>query len=47
MVQADVFALHPRLTADTAFVADWPLTRVVLMDDARYVWIILVPRRPG
>ena len=47
MVQADVFALHPRLTADTVFVADWPLTRVVLMDDARYVWLILVPRRPG
>ncbi len=47
MTQASAFALHPRLAADTAFVADWPLTRVVLMDDARYVWIVLVPRRAG
>ncbi len=39
------FALHPRLEADTAFVADWPLCRVLAMDDARYPWLILVPRR--
>ena len=38
------FALHPRLAADTAFVADWPLSRVLLMNDARYRWLILVPR---
>lgn len=38
------FALHPRLTADTAFVTDWPLSRVLLMNDARYAWIVLVPR---
>lgn len=39
------FILHPRLAADTAFVADWELSRVLLMDDARYAWAILVPRR--
>jgi len=39
------FVLHPRLAADTAFVADWDLSRVLLMDDARYPWAILVPRR--
>ncbi len=39
------FALHPGLDADTAFVADWPLCRVLLMNDARYPWLILVPRR--
>jgi diadenosine tetraphosphate (Ap4A) HIT family hydrolase len=39
------FVLHPRLAADTASVVDWPLSRVLLMDDARYPWIILVPRR--
>ena len=39
------FRLHPRLEADTAFVADWPLCRVLLMNDARYPWLILVPRR--
>ena len=39
------FALHSGLDADTAFVADWPLCRVLLMNDARYPWVILVPRR--
>ena len=41
------FALHPRLAADTHFVADWPLCRVLLMNDARYPWLVLVPRREG
>ncbi|HEY1708206.1 MAG TPA: HIT family protein [Rhizomicrobium sp.] len=41
------FALHERLSADTVFVADWPLSRVLLMNDARYPWLILVPRRAG
>lgn len=40
------FSLHPRLEADTAFAGDWPLSRVLLMDDARYPWLVLVPRRP-
>lgn len=39
------FTLDPRLAADTAFVADWGLSRVLLMDDARFPWLILVPRR--
>lgn len=39
------FSLHPRLAADTVFVADWTLSRVVAMNDARYPWLILVPRR--
>jgi len=41
------FSLHPRLEADAAFVADWALTRVLLMNDARYPWLVLVPRRSG
>ena len=41
------FELHPRLAADTVFIADWSLSRVLLMNDARYPWIILVPRRVG
>ena len=41
------FVLHPRLAADTAFIADWPLSRVLLMNDARFPWLILVPRRDG
>ena len=39
------FTLHPRLQSDTALIADWPLSRVLLMNDARYAWLILVPRR--
>jgi len=39
------FELHSRLAADTAFVADLKLCRVLLMNDARYPWLILVPRR--
>lgn len=40
-----MFELHPRLEDDTAFVADWPLSRVLLMNDMRFPWLILVPRR--
>ena len=38
------FELHPRLAFDTVAVADWTLSRVLLMNDARYVWLVLVPR---
>jgi diadenosine tetraphosphate (Ap4A) HIT family hydrolase len=41
------FALHPRLAADTSFIAEWPLCRVLLMEDARYFWLVLVPRLEG
>ena len=41
------FELDPRLAADTAFVADWQLCRVLLMDDTRFPWLVLVPRRAG
>lgn len=41
------FALDSRLTADTVFVADWKLSRVLLMNDARFPWLILVPQRAG
>jgi diadenosine tetraphosphate (Ap4A) HIT family hydrolase len=41
------FALDPRLAADTVAVGDLALSRVLLMDDARFPWLILVPRRSG
>jgi diadenosine tetraphosphate (Ap4A) HIT family hydrolase len=41
------FALDPRLAADTRLVASLPLCDVLLMNDARYPWLILVPRRAG
>lgn len=41
------FALDPRLVADTAAVMSLPLCDVLLMNDARYAWLVLVPRRNG
>lgn len=41
------FELDPRLAKDTVFVADWHLCRVLLMDDAQFPWLVLVPRRTG
>ena len=39
------FKLDPKLEADTHFAADWPLCRVLLMNEARYPWLVLVPKR--
>jgi diadenosine tetraphosphate (Ap4A) HIT family hydrolase len=41
------FHLDPRLEADTAFIADLPVSTVRLMRDANYPWVILIPRRAG
>ncbi len=39
------FALDPRLAANTFVVGGTPLSQLLLMNDARYPWLILVPRR--
>jgi diadenosine tetraphosphate (Ap4A) HIT family hydrolase len=39
------FTLHPQLERDTVPVCDLALSRVLLMNDANYPWLILVPRR--
>lgn len=44
---SETFSLAPRLAQDTLFVTDLPLCRVLLMNDRRYPWLILVPRRTG
>ncbi len=41
------FALDPRLAGDTHAIDELPLSRLLLMDDARYPWLILVPRVSG
>ena len=41
------FVLDTRLAADTAFIADGPLSQVRLMDDTRFPWLVLVPRVNG
>ncbi|MCK9488158.1 MAG: HIT family protein [Xanthomonadales bacterium] len=40
------FQLHPQLVADSHPVCDLPLSTVRLIDDVRWPWLILVPRRP-
>ncbi len=42
-----MFVLDQRLAADTAEIDDLDLCRVLLLKDARYPWLILVPRKPG
>ncbi|WP_115935507.1 HIT family protein [Aestuariispira insulae] len=39
------FSLHPRLDADTFLLGDLPLCRALLMNDSRFPWLVLVPRR--
>lgn len=41
-----MFQLHPRLDQDTATVCQLPLSRVLLMNDSRFSWLILVPALP-
>ncbi len=36
----DMFELHPQLAADTVPVADWTLSRVLLINDATYPWLV-------
>lgn len=40
-----MFELNPRIQADTVPVTEWPLCRVLLMNDSNYPWLLLVPRR--
>lgn len=40
------FVLHPRLASDTILLGELGLSSVLLMDDARFPWFVLVPRRP-
>lgn len=42
-----IFSLHPQLEKDCFFIEDWPVCRLVLMDDSRFPWFILVPRLHG
>ena len=41
------FQPDPRLAADSVLVADGPLSQLRLMDDARFPWLVLVPRVAG
>lgn len=39
------FVLHPRLARDADVLGDLPLCRLLGMNNARYPWCVLVPRR--
>ncbi len=41
------WSLHPQLTQDTIDIGDLPLCRVLVIKDANYPWLLLVPRREG
>ena len=43
----DGWSLHPQLERDTIFVGDMALSRVLIIKDANYPWLLLVPRRPA
>lgn len=40
-----MFTLHSQLENDTIVIGDFQLSKVLLMNDARYPWLILVPKR--
>lgn len=44
---ADEFMADPAFDAGSLKVVDWPLCQVRLQDDARFPWLILIPRRAG
>jgi diadenosine tetraphosphate (Ap4A) HIT family hydrolase len=41
------FKADPAFDAGSFIVLDWPLCQVRLQDDARFPWLILIPRRAG
>jgi len=43
----DDWSVAPAFEAGSVAVADWPLCHVRLQDDARFPWLILIPRLAG
>lgn len=41
------FKADPAFDTGSVVVCDWPLCQVRLQDDARFPWLILIPRRAG
>jgi diadenosine tetraphosphate (Ap4A) HIT family hydrolase len=44
-VNAQNFVLDPRLEAESSVLGELDLCKVLLMDDARFPWVVLVPKR--
>lgn len=43
--EESAWSLHSRLKEDTIDIGDLPLSRVLVIKDAHYPWLLLVPRR--
>lgn len=41
------FEVAERIAADSVLVAEWSLSQLRLMDDRRFPWLLLLPRKPG
>ena len=41
------WSLHPQLAHDSNAIGDLALSRVLVVNDANWPWLILVPRREG
>ena len=41
------FEIDPAFKSGSVAAVDWPLCHVRLQDDARFPWLILIPRRSG
>ena len=44
---SDAWSLHSQLKKDTIDIGDLPLCKVLVIKDAHYPWLLLVPRREG
>jgi diadenosine tetraphosphate (Ap4A) HIT family hydrolase len=44
-MSAPAWSLHTQLQKDTIDLGDLPLSRVLVIKDAHYPWLLLVPRR--
>jgi diadenosine tetraphosphate (Ap4A) HIT family hydrolase len=44
--QSASWSLDPQLARDGLVLGELPLSRVLVMNDANYPWLVLVPRRP-
>ncbi|MGY3544085.1 diadenosine tetraphosphate (Ap4A) HIT family hydrolase [Bradyrhizobium sp. USDA 4515] len=44
---ASNWSLHSQLKKDTIDIGDLPLCKVLVIKDAHYPWLLLVPRRDG
>ena len=46
-ILSPAWALHPQLERDTTPLGELPLSRALIINDANYPWLLLVPRRAG